>query len=107
VIFRVVKGEENVFVLDEIGFGGRGHGEERGGVGMRKDMKARSGTARTVQRLREREGRENEFMQSNPAMMQQIVKQPQIDFSVSHWIRAGYLISTEAKSRRGRFPRPA
>jgi len=31
-------------------------------------------------------------------MMQQAVKQPQIDFSVSHWIRAGYLISTEARS---------
>ena len=96
--------EKDVFVLGEIGFSSRVHGEERGGVEMKTDMKARSDAAQTVQREREREERENEFMQSKPAMMQQIVKQPQIDFSVSHWIRAGYLISTEAKSHPGRLP---
>ena len=73
---------------------------------MKTEMKARSGAARTVQRLREREERENEFMQGNPGMMQQIVKQPQIDVSVAHWIRAGYLISSEAKSYCARLPRP-
>ena len=105
MVFRVVKVEENVLILDEIGFGGRGHGEERGGrrnkSGYESPVEYRTNSSESE---RERRERERAHVQRKPAMMQQVAKQPQIDVSVSYWIRAGYLISTEARSHRGRFP---